>query len=1279
MSCHNRLDSVLRGCQFWLMALVLLTGPAATLLVEAATCSSAPAGLVGWWPGDGSTNDIAGSNSGILQGGATATAVGMVGQAFSFDGTNSFVEIADAQALKPTNLTIEAWVTFSGLDSALSGNAPAGEQYIVFKQNSAMYYFDGYALEKHRTASGDAFMFTVGSGAGPEESLLSATLISTSLWYHVAAVRGSNYMQLYVNGQLERQTNVSFPQDYGTLPLYFGTCHETYWDGRLKGRLDEVSLYNRALSSNEVAAIYTAGASGKCKTPNLTTQPQSQTVAVTSNAVFTVAATGTTPLNYQWRFNGTSRLGATNTSLTLTNSQTTNGGSYTVVVTNPVGSVTSAVAVLTVLVPPAITAQPQSVTNVAGTTASLSVTATGSAPLGYQWQLNGMTLANGGRISGATTNALAITGVQPADAGSYTLVVSNAVGVVTSAAATLTVSGPPVITAQPAGQSVAAGNSVSFSVTAAGTLPLVYQWRKNGASLTDGSNRSGATSSVLTLANVQTNDAGSYQVVVTNSVNSVTSTVAILTVSPAIPPIPQSAGAVVLVNSHSAKYADFQHFIQPYLDNFGFPYTVQDISTNAPGQSISNCAVIIIGHGQLDTNQTYLTSAAQANLSVAVSNGTGLVNFDNNLAAGSTPRYQFVQSIFGFTYGSGAAASSVSLPLTEPSSQMHYVTARHPTNDVVTFRSSINLPGITVPVGVTTLASAGGEPLVAVRKYGQGRAVQWGSYDWMVSTVLGPVDGLDDVLWRGVVWAARKPLVMRGMPNFVTMRMDDVSGPFWWVHLANQVGFKPFVALFINDVSEASAADLRGLVTNGNATASIHSFDCCNTFFYFNHAGEQALSDLVQSNNFYVGTQWHLSHGIPISKVCATHYSEIGPNAFAGLKNWGMEFVPIEIVPGAIEYAPPYAPWLVGGPYRLYETPQQGQVNWPTYYADWLTVPGHPELSGQFFNVYSEVRDADATYHEWEPNTDVAGSISRGTQILKRDLDSMVMATAFSHEWAFQATPCCPSVTTVTTNQWLAILQGITNNLAAYNPIFVTLDYASQYVRAMRTSRLLTGDYDPASGHVTATLSGKTDLATSVYVFTGADSAISSSFGTVPAFSGSVTNTVASLPAQPVPPTIINDPVSVTTNAGATVVFTVTAAGTTPLSYQWLFNGATLAEGSRFSGTTNATLGVSSVQPAQAGNYSVLVTNNAGAATSGVAILRVADHPLLLNAKTDSEGALTFTLNGAAGLVYMVEITTNLLDWGPLTRVTNSSGQADFTDTTSSNSVSRFYRARWMP
>ena len=210
-----------------------------TVLVPSASCSSAPSGLAGWWPGDGNANDIAGTNNGTLQGGATANGVGMVGSAFTFDGTNGYVQIPDAPALKPTNLTVEAWVQFASLNSSVSG-AAAGEQYIVFKQNSRSGNFEGYYLGKTRIAGQDHFTFQISSASGATVELDSVTLVATGAWYHVAAVRGSNYVQLYVNGALESTNSISFAQDYGTLPLYFGTSGQTYWDGKLKGTLDEV-------------------------------------------------------------------------------------------------------------------------------------------------------------------------------------------------------------------------------------------------------------------------------------------------------------------------------------------------------------------------------------------------------------------------------------------------------------------------------------------------------------------------------------------------------------------------------------------------------------------------------------------------------------------------------------------------------------------------------------------------------------------------------------------------------------------------------------------------------------------------------------------------------------------------------------------------------------------------------------------------------------------------------------------------------------------------------
>ena len=283
----------------WSLVFGLLIAAAFPSLASAAGCVSAPSGLVSWWAGDGSAADFAGTNNGTLEGGATASGVGMVGSAFAFNGTNSYIQIPDATSLKPTNLTIEAWVKFTSLNSSVLV-APAGEQYMVFKQNTRNGNFEGYYLGKTRISGQDHFTFQVSSSGGTTIELDSVTSVATNTWYHVAAVRGPSSMQLYINGALEVQGSVSFAQDYGTLPVYFGTSGQTYWDGKLFGTLDEVSFYNRALTSAEVASVFAAGAAGKCKAPIVVTTPQSQTVNVGSNVLFSASATGFGTLSYQW-------------------------------------------------------------------------------------------------------------------------------------------------------------------------------------------------------------------------------------------------------------------------------------------------------------------------------------------------------------------------------------------------------------------------------------------------------------------------------------------------------------------------------------------------------------------------------------------------------------------------------------------------------------------------------------------------------------------------------------------------------------------------------------------------------------------------------------------------------------------------------------------------------------------------------------------------------------------------------------------------------------------
>src|SRR5947208_1422116 len=177
-----------------LAAFVLVTGLVAAFPAPAAGCFPVPAGIVGWWPGDGDANDIAGANNGTLQGGASAGTAGVVGSAFDFDGTSAYVRINDSPAFHLSNLTIEAWVRFRSLDSAGSGGSPAGEQYIVFKQNSRSGNFEGFDLGKERVSGSDHFRFLVSASGGQSAEVVSVTLITTGVWYHVAGVRGSNFM-----------------------------------------------------------------------------------------------------------------------------------------------------------------------------------------------------------------------------------------------------------------------------------------------------------------------------------------------------------------------------------------------------------------------------------------------------------------------------------------------------------------------------------------------------------------------------------------------------------------------------------------------------------------------------------------------------------------------------------------------------------------------------------------------------------------------------------------------------------------------------------------------------------------------------------------------------------------------------------------------------------------------------------------------------------------------------------------------------------------------------
>lgn len=301
-----------------------------------------------------------------------------------------------------------------------------------------------------------------------------------------------------------------------------------------------------------------------------------QTVGLFATVNFGVTATGAVgQILYQWKKNGTNLVnggrisGANSATLTITNAQPVDSNTnYALAVSYPgtiispdatnLDSLTFSNIVLDVLnFPYVITFPPTNEVVYVGTNVSFSVTASGGPNLQYLWVLNHQTfltnedfLTNNPNISGATNSTLTITDARTNDTANYSVTVyeySNSVIFQTNIAGVdLTVVEPLSIITAPTNQTVSPGSTVRFSVVATG-FPLSYQWQTSGTNIINGTNISGATTSTLTLTNVQTSNGGTYTVTVTNDYDfESTNLSAVLTVDP---PNPYSITSVATVTN----------------------------------------------------------------------------------------------------------------------------------------------------------------------------------------------------------------------------------------------------------------------------------------------------------------------------------------------------------------------------------------------------------------------------------------------------------------------------------------------------------------------------------------------------------------------------------------------------------------------------------------------------------------------------------------------------------------------------------------------------------
>ena len=216
------------------------------------SCTTPPAGIVGWYAGDGNATDIGPAvNHGTLTGGVTFPP-GMVGKAFGFNGADAYVQAPAVAAQDPTQAgSLDAWVHFNQTP------AEAGHIMEVIGKGASCTDFDLQADPDNR------FRFYVQCG----QNVASNTLIETGIWYHVAGTWDATGLRIYVNGVLENTNGIqNLTRGQSNQPLNIG--NQPFFGPRLfSGFIDEAEIFNRALTEPEVQQIFNAGNAGKCKQP----------------------------------------------------------------------------------------------------------------------------------------------------------------------------------------------------------------------------------------------------------------------------------------------------------------------------------------------------------------------------------------------------------------------------------------------------------------------------------------------------------------------------------------------------------------------------------------------------------------------------------------------------------------------------------------------------------------------------------------------------------------------------------------------------------------------------------------------------------------------------------------------------------------------------------------------------------------------------------------------------------------------------------------------------
>ena len=605
-----------------------------------------------------------------------------------------------------------------------------------------------------------------------------------------------------------------------------------------------------------------------------------------------------------------------------------------------------------------------------------------------------------------------------------------------------------------------------------------------------------------------------------------------------------ASDVVLLINSNTpAKLVAIEKIV-PYLDHFGVKFKIVDIAKEEISLRKANPALVIIGHSEIAKgNSKEIGLQLEKCLNQCQSVGTGILSFDPQM-----PSNLLSESTEGFQKDPDVGA----LRFTD---EAHYITGFRKPGETKELFGYMSIPKMSVKEG-QAIITGNDLPLLVVSKQNKGKIAQWTSQDWMYYSILGPLGGLDDCLWRSIVWAARKPFVMQAIPPVVTMRVDDVVGsgrrqwdvtPFKWVKITNKYGFKPWLGLFPYNITPEGIAELKEIFDAGMATGTPHAFgrpprkeseiptiinkfnpyyskqmakkhyipdywypdaipylaEYYDEFIYFNHNEQKPWPAETSAKILAAIDSWYAETGIPMGKYLVPHWGEISSCMIPHIQDkWGIDIVSIrEADKSWGAQRPAYslekgeAPVLTA-PFRLYDEPVVGREKEGVSTSRPSYNAGFRETGGRKLFDFSSMIN-DITGFEWMPDNDVEATADRGIKTISRGIEAKALAVLFTHETDY--------IYDVKPENWDQIFNIMSKGITRYNPRFLTTDEGIRLVRAFTTSEIRNSGFNKKTGELNIKMAGETDIETSVFVYTEKEGDIIENEVEIPVFKNEVT------------------------------------------------------------------------------------------------------------------------------------------------------------------------------